>query len=784
MKKQSFFFKLFIALTLFIAVPVVVIASILGFQTVRYSEDEISKSAIRELKAAENLNKLIAENLTQRALEMTIGTTMNDLNGLTKYSDILSNPDGLMRLYNLQIELNDQINASTLLHSVYLYIDDSDFIFTTNQGVQSMKDFADTGWISSYERFSEVRSGSSWMSTRTVKFSKDISGELGASNKVITFFYAFTPYITNVKGVLVFNIFEQAISKRVNDSNSISDGYIEIVNTNGDIISHIDDDMIGRNIRDVPFMQMIENSNSTEGHLNNISDNKRQLITYYKSDYNNWIYIGVFPVDSLMAKINRLKAYTIYICFVFIIIGILISYLISKRIYSPLNKLVQDIRTKKGIDIKSNESEMSILSSAFDILFKEEARLFFILEQSRNNTRNVYLMNLFQGKANEDYDNEMTGIEFPYSDYISAVILIDKYHEFRRTYSEEQQEYMKMLILKVSEQLLNSSYKCAGMVYEKQKIIFAINFETHSNEDFKLDLKNCFIKIQEEISRIFDNSISIGIGNCQKNARGLGDSFDKAQEALRYKLISGRGSINFWQDVCNEDYVYYYPFEFEKHIFNLINTGNKDKLEEIVSALIREIRNSSDMHYDNVIQVFNQLAGNTVKFLLDLHCNISMIFGNNFNMYHSLTMKETLDDIKDWFVEIYSTITDYLQKSKYQYKSYYELALDYIHMNYRKDIDINEIAEHVGLSYSHLRKIFKDETGENIVNYVNNLRINESKRLLCQTNLTIREISINLGYNNDQSFVRFFKKYEGISPSEFRVSNKGLGSITRETSVS
>jgi hypothetical protein len=87
MKKQSLFFKFFIALTLFIAVPVVVIASILSYQIVKYSEEEISKSAIGKLKAAEKVNELIAENMSQRALEMTIGTTMNDLSGITKYTD-------------------------------------------------------------------------------------------------------------------------------------------------------------------------------------------------------------------------------------------------------------------------------------------------------------------------------------------------------------------------------------------------------------------------------------------------------------------------------------------------------------------------------------------------------------------------------------------------------------------------------------------------------------------------------------------------------------------------
>jgi AraC-like DNA-binding protein len=276
--------------------------------------------------------------------------------------------------------------------------------------------------------------------------------------------------------------------------------------------------------------------------------------------------------------------------------------------------------------------------------------------------------------------------------------------------------------------------------------------------------------VREEISKILDFPISIGIGDCQGSVSGISESLNRAEEALKYKLISGHGSINFWYEVYKEDYQYYYPYSYEKYIFNILNTGGKEKLEESICEMIQVIKDNDKMSCDNVSHIFNQLIGNTIKLLLELPCNVSMIFGNNYNMYNVLSEKETLEDIKNWLIYIYSTITDYLSESRLTDKGYFKLALDYIHENYKKDIDINVIADYAGVSYSYLRKIFKDETGDNIVNYINMLRINESKQLLRQTDLTIKEIAANLGYNNDQSFTRFFKKYEGISPGEFRVS--------------
>ena len=67
-----------------------------------------------------------------------------------------------------------------------------------------------------------------------------------------------------------------------------------------------------------------------------------------------------------------------------------------------------------------------------------------------------------------------------------------------------------------------------------------------------------------------------------------------------------------------------------------------------------------------------------------------------------------------------------------------------------------------------MRKIVKQETGKSLLDLINNARIEKAKVLLRETSMYIKEIAEDVGYNNVQSFTRFFKKYEGITPSEFR----------------
>jgi len=162
-----------------------------------------------------------------------------------------------------------------------------------------------------------------------------------------------------------------------------------------------------------------------------------------------------------------------------------------------------------------------------------------------------------------------------------------------------------------------------------------------------------------------------------------------------------------------------------------------------------------------------------MKYLLDMHCPIGSVLGDDCNLYQELASLETLDEIQLWLNQLYEKILNYFQQKNEEKKSPFERALDYIHMNYRHDFEISRIADHIGISYSHFRRIFRENTGDNVINYINTLRINESKRMLCQTSLTINDIAQHLGYNSSQTFNRFFKKYEGITPGEFRASQTG-----------
>lgn len=95
-------------------------------------------------------------------------------------------------------------------------------------------------------------------------------------------------------------------------------------------------------------------------------------------------------------------------------------------------------------------------------------------------------------------------------------------------------------------------------------------------------------------------------------------------------------------------------------------------------------------------------------------------------------------------------------------------SLDYVHKNYYKQITIDDICDKFKINKCYFCYIFKKETGQTFINYLNNYKIEKSKNLLENTNMTLLDISLEVGFNNQSYYSTIFKKYTNMTPLEYR----------------
>jgi two-component system response regulator YesN len=114
----------------------------------------------------------------------------------------------------------------------------------------------------------------------------------------------------------------------------------------------------------------------------------------------------------------------------------------------------------------------------------------------------------------------------------------------------------------------------------------------------------------------------------------------------------------------------------------------------------------------------------------------------------------------------------------FQNKQMINQIKQYIDHHFAEKFTLNELAEQIPMSSSHLMALFKQSTGMTVWNYLMEVRMYRAKLLLLDYRLKIYEIANQVGYENGEHFSRLFKDYYGVTPKEYR---KRLDLITEYT---
>lgn len=136
------------------------------------------------------------------------------------------------------------------------------------------------------------------------------------------------------------------------------------------------------------------------------------------------------------------------------------------------------------------------------------------------------------------------------------------------------------------------------------------------------------------------------------------------------------------------------------------------------------------------------------------------------DIYRFAQSEELMEELTGWMIGFREKINE--EFDDYRNRSKVDKALEYIQANYDKDLNMAVVSNYVSMNYSLFSYVFKQYTGQNFVNYIRELRMNEAKRLLVETDMRVIEVSRQVGYEDEKHFTKTFKRLSGVSPTEYR----------------
>ena len=200
-----------------------------------------------------------------------------------------------------------------------------------------------------------------------------------------------------------------------------------------------------------------------------------------------------------------------------------------------------------------------------------------------------------------------------------------------------------------------------------------------------------------------------------------------------------------------------YPITYNDQLLGIINIGMYDSISSENTQIINRMCEGSELDGEKALELFkcNMKGNHDADREKEMHSNFNFLccyLGNCFDKlsvdYHAIKYLKRKHNSSEDFILSH--------------------CIQYIRSNYANSIDVPTLQAQCHCSESAINHMFKRRTGKGVKGYVNDIRINESKKLLSESNESISTIGSKVGFLDPDYFSRVFSKSTGIAPRLYR----------------
>ncbi|MGG1515504.1 AraC family transcriptional regulator [Paenibacillus oryzisoli] len=730
---RSLFRKQLLSYFITVLIPTLMILTIYSYTIVEDLTSEIKQASDN---STQNVTKSI-EDLTEQIDYFSLRLSfLPDLNRMLK------DPTGIMEYdkYQLKEQVRNQIVSSQLFYSVYIYSTLNKRFMTSGEGFFDADSFYDKPVL---EQIQTRGNESFWYQVR---------------DDYITFYKAIPVTETKPLGFVVINVQKDMFLSTINNLSNGNEQNVFIVDNNAHVITSSN----GDNTSVIDHL-IAEKAGSTSNEMQKISLNQQTFfanIQHVKG--NSWTVVSLIPYDIYIERlIDKMSKILIMVIVVFAI-GLVIAYTFAVKMYNPWKKMLEVLFGSENNNQISKDEFLVVsgaISSMKDTIKQNEPIMkdHLISDILRNNVSNI---------ENISDRLEQVGILFTEPYYLVIIAVFD---EMRSEDAENPQH--KLIIYSMVSEILKKNMLVEGTILDRNKLGFIVNLPHSSmDEALRQQIHQCYAEMNTAAQEQLNISLQLVVSGISTTEQ-LHTAYEQIRRMLNYKAVINRNDVVMIQDYKNE-FKFVYPSSLQKQLIHAVTSMNREKANQCVSDLFNQYMYKTKYPLEKIQGMVVVLLSSVFNELLKEGHDIEGLY-EDVDIF-KLNECQNNDELNQLMITNINKLIAFLegQQDKQVMNLYVTQAIRIIEEHYVTNISITEIADRIGISSGHLSRIFKIEMGKPMLEYLNEYRIKKSKELLSQRSDSLQEIGLAVGYNDVHSFIRFFKKYEGMTPGDYRKTIK------------
>lgn len=676
------------------------------------------------------------------------------------------------RFNNLQRKLANLYHATPLLDSVYVIFDRWDYLIYAGASLTERTTDL-TRPVQGFYRFAEL-DGHDWFRVyaANVEPNRRLVPFAVENETFVSLVVPLTDVLLNVRGSFVLNVRSRDLAQFTRGTvSNLTIAYGDL------ILSSCFGSTVVNGIGDREFAGDLAYRLAAEPH--NVTDEvtlsgRKFIVTelFSQSD-SRWRFFSHIPVEEFFLEINLIRNATLISGTTIVAVCMVFALVIGRRIYSPIGRITRSImgnRTTAGDD----EDEIQFIGVALADMDRVKRNMDLYVRANMEVFRNTFLLDLVRDHFRDSADiaSRMAFFEirFPYQTFYVVLVAVDQISgDEGTTATEYDRSAWKAQILAASQSVAEQIGVVARAFEALSSWICVLVNIPETEGDTHDMVPNYVERLRSMISRSLPFTVSIGVSSPASGYVNIGAAYRSAATALQRRFIAGRNCVLYANTELCDPSLDSSPVPDTGRIAHSVITADWEATRDLLQKFflrLHQLPPERHAYAKNTIGllvagVLNDLSG------LDKQTGSPIM---ETDLWHQLQSKTTLEDAQEWITNLLCALSDGIRRVRSNGATNAKVVMveQFIRENFRRDISLVDMAEHARLNPAYLSQLFKGETGKNISGYLNQLRVQESKRLLFDVTLTVTDVACAVGYNNAQSYTRFFKKYEGCPPDEYR----------------
>lgn len=449
---------------------------------------------------------------------------------------------------------------------------------------------------------------------------------------------------------------------------------------------------------------------------------------------------------ALHEQLNGLNRSFTFTMLVAIVICTSVACILVHLNYRPINRLRRHAAAVSGVS-ESSAADLATIEHALQQLFGQSNDL---ENRNRMHLQSALIKQLIVREISPSFIQECSkaGMHLPCS-VMQFCILYPK-----------------------TESDVNSQELLLDITRLLQPQIHVYSTTYRSNRGFVLLLasdERCDIRLHQALSHLTEKygcSVCIGIGSSTDELTALYRSYNEARSALRYcQKFSDQPYIFFTEA---NDYAQQSDAKIQSEIESLyqaITNHDLERGDQLLASLTHYVCSQEDLPvhlcYDIVISMIRAAKQYPV---------IAQALQSSPEFTHDHVEFVDSHDFKDFVDSLYQIIMRQLENENSEFNQACMIVQQHLlDPNFYQE----ELAESLGISLSSLNNIFREHANKTPSAYILSMRQEYAKHQLITTDITISALAKQLGYSQPSSFIRTFKREEGMTPGEYRQLKSG-----------